>query len=588
VGYPGYTSRLREAAQVRQTVAWLLPRSIKRATDRIALLDKLAEADRETALRVSTRLRSLNNFLTKDKGVLQGMVAGGVLGQKEALENELAAWIDADPERKAKYGDVLPALNSLVAEAAKMRERNNLLIELFYDTDSAFDAAQTLYRFSIEKVKPDADRDKAFQARNWTQIRERLDRMQRSLDPKVGRAMLRYTLVDIARLPGDQRIDALDQAVGLKPGMSEMDAARAIDAFLDRLLAGTELYKKEVRLGMLDKSTANLVATKDSMLVLAAALYPLEEANLEKVKEWVGAYYRLRPRYAEALLAKSGGLVAPDANRTLRVTYGTVKGVQPRDGLRYLPQTTLQGIVEKATGKGDFNAPQAELQAIHALRAGKPTSYLDPKLNDVPVDFLSTVDITNGNSGSATLNSKGELVGLFFDGSFDTVASDYLFDKEKTRAIHVDSRNMLWVMTEVDKATHLLQEMGLALAQHGHGDEKGPWFKRLSAVDIDEEMSGKKSKASTVEVTFPPGAAAGRHRHPGPVFGYVLQGELEFAIGDGKVRTLKAGDTFYEPAMALLTVLRNPSDKVTTRVLAVCVHPQDAKELVIPEPTKKE
>lgn len=76
------------------------------------------------------------------------------------------------------------------------------------------------------------------------------------------------------------------------------------------------------------------------------------------------------------------------------------------------------------------------------------------------MNFLSTVDTTGGNSGSATLNSRGELVGLLFDGTFDTVASDYLFDKEKTRSIHVDTRYMLWVMTEVDKATHLLEEMG--------------------------------------------------------------------------------------------------------------------------------
>jgi hypothetical protein len=137
-----------------------------------------------------------------------------------------------------------------------------------------------------------------------------------------------------------------------------------------------------------------------------------------------------------------------------------VKGVEPRDGIFYLPQTTLQGIVEKATGKGEFNAPRAELEAIGELRAGKSTPYLDPRLHDVPVDFLSTVDTTGGNSGSATLNSQGELVGLLFDGTFDTVASDYLFDKEKTRSIHVDTRNMLWVMTEVDKAVNLLEEMG--------------------------------------------------------------------------------------------------------------------------------
>jgi hypothetical protein len=459
-GYPGRTFRLNSFAEVKETVAWSLPRAIKRSTDRIAILQKLARADRETAIRVSTAIRGLNNGLTKNKGVLQGMVAGGLLGHKEALEKEFALWIDADPERRAKYGEVLPALNTLVAEGTKTRDRDALLTEFSGAMGSALGAAQTLYRFSMEKPKPDADRDQAFQKRNWRRIREGLDRIQRSLDPKADRALMRYALADIAQLPEGQRIDAFDQAVGLKPGMTAADAAPVIDGFLDRLIDGTKLYKKDVRLSLLDKSTSDLVATKDSMLVLASALYPLQETIRKKAKERSGAYYRLGPRYAEALLAKNGGLLAPDANSTLRVTYGTVRGVEPRDGLFYLPQTTLQGIAQKATGAGEFNAPRAELQAIQSLRSGKSTPYLDPKLNDVPVDFLSTVDTTGGNSGSATLNSQGELVGLLFDGTFDTVAADYLFDKEKTRSIHVDTRNMLWVMTEVDKATHLLQELG--------------------------------------------------------------------------------------------------------------------------------
>ena len=259
-----------------------------------------------------------------------------------------------------------------------------------------------------------------------------------------------------------KRIEALDKAIGLKQGMPEAEALKQIDRFLDKLIADTRLYQKEPRLALLGKSSAELTGTKDSMLALAAALYPLQEMIRNKDKEQSGAYYRLGPRYAAALLAQNGGLVAPDANSTLRVTYGTVKGVEPRDGIFYLPQTTLEGIHQKATGKGEFDAPKGELQAIEAVRTGKSTPYLDPKLNDVPVDFLSTVDTTGGNSGSATLNSQGELVGLLFDGTFDTVASDYLFDREKTRSIHVDTRNMLWVMTEVDKAFNLLQEMGFS------------------------------------------------------------------------------------------------------------------------------
>ncbi|HSB36348.1 MAG TPA: S46 family peptidase, partial [Thermoanaerobaculia bacterium] len=292
-------------------------------------------------------------------------------------------------------------------------------------------------------------------------IREEQERLQRSLEPKADRALMAYTLADVAKLPAGQRIEALDREIGLAPGMPDADAAKAIDAYLGRFLAGTRLYDLSFRLAALGKTTAELAAANDTALKLTAALYPLAESNRERTKARSGATYRLGPRYADALLARSGGLVAPDANSTLRVTYGEVKGVEARDGLLYLPQTTLKGITEKATGTGEFNAPKALLDAIRALRAGKKSPYVDPKLGDVPVDFLSTTDTTGGNSGSATLNARGELVGLLFDGTYDTEASDYVFDPVKTRSIHVDTRNMLWVMTEVDRASHLLSEMGI-------------------------------------------------------------------------------------------------------------------------------
>jgi quercetin dioxygenase-like cupin family protein len=129
---------------------------------------------------------------------------------------------------------------------------------------------------------------------------------------------------------------------------------------------------------------------------------------------------------------------------------------------------------------------------------------------------------------------------------------------------------------------------GLAVAQHENGDGKKPHAKVIAATDIQEEVSGKKAKATFVELTLEPGAAGSPHRHPGPVFGYVLEGDVEFAVDDEEARKLKTGDTFYEPSMALHAVMRNPSDKAQARVIVVLIHPRDAKQLAIPEPAKKD
>ncbi len=463
VGYPGRTQRHQTYGEVRETTEWAFPRAIRLAQEQLAIIDTLTRDNKALALKLAGRIQGLNNGLTNQKGMLEGLVKGGSLALKEAQEKELTAWIAADPARQKKYGDILPALNALQAEGEKTRERDAALGTLS-GSSSYLGAAQTLYRLSIQRPKNDLDRDPGYQERDWGRLREAQERLQRTIDPVADRALLRWALLAAAALPADQRIEPLDGAAGLSAGMAGADAQKAVDAFLDGLYASTKLGDREFRLSLMDKSTAELDATRDPFIELARKFEPLNESLRERAKNRAGAYARLRPRYMEALLARAGGLVAPDANSTLRVTYGQVKGVDARDGLFYKPHTTLEGIVEKNTGEGEFNAPPKQLEAIKTLRAGKKTPYLDPALKDVPVNFLSTVDTTGGNSGSPTLNGKGELVGLLFDGTYESVASNFLFDQVKTRSIHVDSRYMLWNMTEVDGAGRLLKEMGIGTA----------------------------------------------------------------------------------------------------------------------------
>ena len=128
---------------------------------------------------------------------------------------------------------------------------------------------------------------------------------------------------------------------------------------------------------------------------------------------------------------------------------------------------------------------------------------------------------------------------------------------------------------------------GMTLAHHDEHGKGGDYVKLLSQKDIIEKLGGKKAKATTVEVTLAPGEVEAAHRHPGPAFGYVLEGEYEWAIDNNKPRILKAGDTFYEPTDCLHGVGRNPSKKNKARFIAIVLHPEDARDIVIPEKVKK-
>jgi hypothetical protein len=170
----------------------------------------------------------------------------------------------------------------------------------------------------------------------------------------------------------------------------------------------------------------------------------------------------LRPVYYRALNEYLQGNLAPDANSTIRISFGTVRGFKPAPDVEgYYPFTKVGEMIEKwekNQGEHPFDAPT---EIVDAVRAGRFGSYEPDDIGQVPVNVLTDLDITGGNSGSATLNSKGEFAGIAFDGNIEGVASDLVFLPELTRAIHVDVRYILWILDAVEHAGHLLKEMGV-------------------------------------------------------------------------------------------------------------------------------
>ncbi|HEX2122576.1 MAG TPA: S46 family peptidase, partial [Thermoanaerobaculia bacterium] len=450
-GFPGTTHRHETAAEIENAAEFELPTSVRYRTMLADVLRERGRNDRAIALKNASRISSLENYLKKHTGTLEAYRRAGIVAAKKKDESAIRAALD--PKLGAAYDLAAAELQKILAEKHRTRERDTILAWL-YTSSPMLTQANRLYRLSVERTKPDLDRDDLFTDSSRTRLKQTVTRARRSMDPGSDRAGLRLFLLEAARLPRDQRITPIDAALAAtgKPTPEEQ-----VDALLDRIYASTQIGNADAETKMFEETTAQLMARDDSMIAFAASLRPFVDAVESAETARAGAMSRLRPVMLDALRVARGGRLYPDANSTLRVNYGQVKGYAPRNAVRYAAQTDIRGIVEKETGEEPFASPKALLERAARQEFGP---YVDPDLGTLPVAFISTNVVTNGNSGSATLNAWGELCGLSFDSNWEGVGSDYLVEQEITRSISVDSRYMLWVMDAVDGADNVLLELG--------------------------------------------------------------------------------------------------------------------------------
>lgn len=454
-GYPGSTNRYARLSEVDYVFNWFYPTYIDVVTEWIATIEQAAPKGSDARIKYESLLAGLNNFLKNTHGQVEGAERVGLVDRRRDREQALSDWLGQSASRSemAKSISELDVVRDKIAANSKQNFWYNNMTRA-----SLLSAAQTLYRNAVEREKPDAQREPGFQERDRSRLEQRLTSIDRRFDPSVDAAVWKMFMTRYNAEAKSGRIAVLDDFFGLRGGKLPAD----IDGKLDRLYQTTKLDNVDNRIELLTATKAELEASNDPFMKLAIALFPVEIDIEDKGKTLSGEADALLPEYMRAIIAwqQSQGVVTyPDANSTLRVTYGTVMGGSPKDGLIYEPFTRLEGITEKDTGKEPFDSPKSQLALIEAKEYG---DYALSSLGTVPVNFLSDLDTTGGNSGSATLNSKAELVGLLFDGTIESVNSDWDFDPRTTRSIHVDTRYMLWVMEKVDGAENLIKEMKIA------------------------------------------------------------------------------------------------------------------------------
>nr|WP_312434496.1 S46 family peptidase [Janthinobacterium sp.] len=440
-GYPGRTSRYKLPSEIRYARDSAFPLKVSELQADLAVMADATAGDAAAAVRYASVVKSINNVLKKTQGLLDGFARKDIAAIKDVQDAEFRAWY-------AKQPNVSPTLLAELdaAIASDMALSDEEFAWSVATNSDLLKSARSLYRYAQESKKPDAERESGYQQRDLAFIKARLARLEQSYVNKVDQARFEAGLKRYAALAAKSHPQGLDAL---------LPAPNAVAA----LYTKTQLADTARRLAWLEKDQAAFEQSDDAFVQLAIRLQPVAASLEDRRKEIDGNLERVIPQYMQAVIAwkqSQGKPVYPDANSTLRVTYGTVSPYSPRDGLSKGPFTTVEGIVEKVTGKAPFEAPQGLLDAVKEQRYGQ---FRDPVLGTVPVNFLTSADTTGGNSGSAVMNKRGELIGLNFDSTYESITKDWYFDTAITRAIHLDIRYMLWVMKEVDHADNLLAEM---------------------------------------------------------------------------------------------------------------------------------
>jgi hypothetical protein len=455
-GYPGRTERTETASELHHDLEWGYPTHIEYDTGLYKIAESFAKDDSELGHKASTAEQFLQNGLEKDRGIVDGFTKNpNLVKQKDDLDHRAKDWAAQPGNERVRDG--IAKLESLIAEQFHDAP-NDFARESSLHGSQLLASALTIARWAEERAKKDADRKPAFQQRNLDRAKSAQHALGKRYDRVLDRANFRYALVHALALPEADR-PWLALLLGAKKG-AKLDEA-SIDKTLDAWYGATKLEDEKLRVDLVEKSTMrDLESTKDPFIQAALRMWPTVKAEEVKTDTRAGELTMVAPMYVEAMKQALGGVLAPDANGTLRISFGTIRSLKPDSKqLVDAPFTVASQLLAKDTGKEPFNAPQKLLEAIKAKNFG---GYGDAALGgELPICFLADLDITGGNSGSPVLNARGELVGLAFDGNREGLASDVVFDAKTTRAIAVDARYMVWTMDLLDDGKPLLREMGI-------------------------------------------------------------------------------------------------------------------------------
>ncbi len=413
-------------------------------------MEEAGKDNTDIALSLATRIKRNANVLKNYRGKLKGLRGIDLLSTKKQEDEALAAFILSKPELKNKYGSLLADIDAYY-QLSDQDALKELWINNIYNSTSLLKVARDLnvLKTNLAKEKSSQAAKQLFDL-NIEKLKTALKETYESYNKQADQRIFSRMLEDAIAFQGKNQLASI-QKLQFNTATAQEFATEIIqnsklgdqNYILNTVLANADALQK------FDDKLLDFQSKLNNDIVHFAAEQKRREGVLNKL---MGDYVAVK----EIFQAKN---FIPDANSTLRLTYGHIKGYSPADATYMKPFTTIEGIIQKGNlGLAEFDYPQ-EIKTAYLNKNFGP--YVQKDLGSVPVNILYDMDTTGGNSGSPIMNANGELIGVNFDRAYDATINDFAWNESYSRSIGVDIRYVLWVADKIDNAHFILKEMGI-------------------------------------------------------------------------------------------------------------------------------
>jgi hypothetical protein len=447
LGYPGRTFKHQPSQFLIMQEKFQLPYVQEIFSWLIKLYEERGKDDPEFALDIVSEIQGLANTEKNYRGKMQGLDRLKLVQKKQEEEKQLQAFINSDPVLKEKYGTVLSEIDD-VYKGIFESGRRNLVLTMLSRNVKFYRLAELFIDYKKEMQKPEAERKALYKEDKkddfYNSITKLYNDYMADLEPKI-----LYKILNDA--------SGFDELKNIEPFKSFAKESNKEDYIAD-LYDDTFIKNSKKYFDLLEDNSETLNDIDDPYLNLVKAASELGDSERKNSQIRDGKLNILIAKLNDAKRQWLQKSFVPDANSTLRLTYGYVRGYSPRDATYYSPNSTLTGVIEKGKITGEYRLNEKVKELYEKKDFGQ---FVHPKLNDVPVNFIYNMDTSGGNSGSPIMDAYGRLVGVNFDRAFEATVNDYTWSEQYSRSIGVDIRYVLWVVQKVGQADFLLNEMGI-------------------------------------------------------------------------------------------------------------------------------